>query len=334
MESIISPANNNKVLVTGASGLLGEELINQLLNNGQEVIALVHNNPIQIKHPLLQVIKGNIFDVLLLDDLVGQVKQVYHCAGIVSFSAKQKEQMIKVNIEGTANVVNASLTNNEIKLVHVSSVSALGRIREGEKINEKMNWTEETSNSFYGHTKYLGEMEVWRGIAEGLNAVVVNPTIILGGNRWDSGSMAIFKTAYEEFKYYTEGVSGFVDVHDVAEAMILLMNSSISGERFILSGENKAYRDIFSLIATNFNKRPPKKKVSPALAEFVWRLQAVKSLIFGTKHLLTKETARTAQAKVYFDTQKILNALPGFSFTEIDKTIRKACANISENYHL
>ena len=334
MESIISPENKNKVLVTGASGLLGEELINQLLNNGQEVIALVHNNPIQIKHPLLQVIQGNIFDILLLDDLVCQVQQVYHCAGIVSFSAKEKEQMIKVNIEGTANVVNACLTNNEIKLVHVSSVSALGRIREGEKINEKMNWTEETSNSFYGHTKYLGEMEVWRGIAEGLNAVVVNPTIILGGNRWDSGSMAIFKTAYEEFKYYTEGVSGFVDVHDVAEAMILLMNSSISGERFILSGENKAYRDIFSLIATSFNKRPPNKKVTPALAEFVWRLEAVKSSIFGTKHLLTKETARTAQAKVYFDTQKILNALPAFSFTPLDQTIRKACANISENYHL
>ncbi|MEO5501854.1 MAG: NAD-dependent epimerase/dehydratase family protein [Ginsengibacter sp.] len=334
MESIISPAIKNKVLVTGASGLLGEELIIQLLNNGQEVIALVHNNPIKIKNPLLQVIQGDIFDVILLEDLAAQVQQVYHCAGIVAFSAKQKEQMIRVNIEGTANVVNACITNNKIKLVHVSSVSALGRIREGEKINEKMNWTEETSNSFYGHTKYLGEMEVWRGIAEGLNAVIVNPTIILGGNKWDSGSMAIFKTAFEEFKYYTEGVSGFVDVHDVAEAMMLLMNSSISGERFILSGENKAYRDVFSLIATSFKKRPPYKKVTPALADFVWRLQAIKSFIFGTKHLLTKETARTAQAKVYFNNQKILNALPGFTFTKIDETIRNSCADISENYRL
>lgn len=334
MESIISPANKNKVLVTGASGLLGEELIKQLLKNDQEVIALVHKKPIQIKNPLLQVIQGDIFDVILLDDLVGQVQRVYHCAGIVSFSAKQKEQMIKVNIEGTANVVNACLTNNQIKLVHVSSVSALGRIREGERINEKMKWTEETSNSFYGHTKYLGEMEVWRGIAEGLNAVIVNPTIILGGNKWDSGSMAIFKTAFEEFKYYTEGVSGFVDVHDVAEAMMLLMNSNISGERFILSGENKPYRDVFSLIATSFKKRPPYKKVTPALADFVWRLQAVKSFIFGTKHLLTKETVRTAQAKVYFNNQKILNALPGFTFTKIDETISHSCASISKNYRL
>ncbi len=334
MESIISPANKNKVLVTGASGLLGEELILQLLNSGQEVIGLVHSNPIQIKHPSLQVIPGDIFDVILLDDLVGQVQQVYHCAGVVSFSPKQKAHMIKVNIEGTTNVVNACLSNKQIKLVHVSSVSALGRIRQGEMINEKMNWTEETSNSFYGQTKYLGEMEVWRGIAEGLNAVIVNPTIILGGNKWDSGSMAIFKTAFEEFKYYTEGVSGFVDVHDVAQGMILLMNSSIIGERFILSGENKPYKDVFSLIASCFKKRPPFKKVTPALADLVWRLQALKSLIFGTKHLLTKETARTAQAKVYFNNQKILSALPGFSFTEIDKTIRKACANISENYQL
>ncbi len=177
-------------------------------------------------------------------------------------------------------------------------------------------------------------MEVWRGIAEGLNAVIVNPTIILGGNKWDSGSMAIFKTAFEEFKYYTEGVSGFVDVRDVAKAMILLMNSDISGERFILSGENKPYRDIFSSIATNFKKRLPYKKVTPALGEFVWRLQAVKSLIFGTKHLLTKETARTAQAKVYFNNQKFLNAIPGFTFTKIDETIRRLCAAIAAHYSL
>ncbi|MBS1737476.1 MAG: NAD-dependent epimerase/dehydratase family protein [Bacteroidetes bacterium] len=334
MEPTNYPTNNSKVLVTGGAGLLGEELIQHLLDKGKEVIALVHHTPIQIEHPLLQVVQGDIFDVVLLEDLIAQVHQVYHCAGFVSFLPKQKKTMIKVNIEGTANVVNACLANDQIKLVHVSSVSALGRIREGEAINEKMNWTAETSNSLYGYTKYLGELEVWRGIAEGLNAVIVNPTIILGGKKWESGSMAIFKTAYEEFKYFSEGVSGFVDVYDVANAMILLMDSSITGERFILSGQNKAYRDIFTLIATCFNKRPPYKKVSAAMADFVWRLQAVQSFIFGTQPLLTKETTRTAQAKVYFDNSKILKALPGFSFNEIDHTIRNACAQISENYHL
>ena len=180
-----------------------------------------------------------------------------------------------------------------------------------------MNWTEETSNSIYGKSKYLGELEVWRGIGEGLQALIVNPSIILGGNNWDSGSAAIFKTAYNEFKWYTEGITGFVDVGDVARAMILLMNSEISGQRFILSAENLSYKEIFSSIAKCFGKKPPPKKVSPFMGEIVWRLEAIKAVFTGKKHLLTKETARTAQASVYFDNSKILNALPGFSFTPI-----------------
>ncbi len=199
------------------------------------------------------------------------------------------------------------------KLVHVSSVSALGRIRQDEIVTEKMNWTEETSNSIYGKSKYFGEMEVWRGIGEGLRAVIVNPTVILGGDDWENGSAAIFKTAYNEFKWYTDGVSGFVDVMDVARAMILLMNSEITAQRFILNGENLSYREIFSEIATCFGKKPPQKKVSPFLAELVWRAEAVKSMFTGKKHLLTKETARTAQAKVYFDNSKILKTLPAIS---------------------
>src|SRR6185437_1228576 len=144
-------------------------------------------------------------------------------------------QLLKINIEGTSNVVNACIDAGVEKLVHVSSVAALGRIRKGETVTEKMNWTEETSNSIYGKSKYLGELEVWRGIGEGLKAVIVNPTVIFGGDNWDTGSSAIFKTAYNEFKWYTEGVSGFVDAQDVARAMILLMNSDITSERFILN---------------------------------------------------------------------------------------------------
>ncbi|HSN09164.1 MAG TPA: NAD-dependent epimerase/dehydratase family protein, partial [Hanamia sp.] len=220
------------------------------------------------------------------------------------------------------------------KLVHVSSVAALGRIREEEIVTEKMNWTEETSNSIYGKSKYYGEMEVWRGIGEGLKGVIVNPSLILGGDNWETGSSAIFKNVYNEFPWYTEGISGFVDVRDVARAMILLMNSEITSERFILNGENLSYREIFSSIAKCFGKKPPSKKVTPFLAELIWRLEAIKTRFTGKKHLLTKETARTAQAKVYFDNSRILRALPQFHFTEIKDTIEFTCHRMKEKYQL
>ncbi|MEP6927559.1 MAG: NAD-dependent epimerase/dehydratase family protein [Ginsengibacter sp.] len=325
---------NKKILVTGAAGLVGSELVKQLLEKGYKVTGIYNSSPVNIIHPNLRVQQCDILDIIGLEEIIEGITHVYHCAAIVSFEPKDKYNLLKINVEGTANVVNACMDAGVQKLVHVSSVSALGRIRDGETINEQMNWTEETSNSVYGKSKYLGELEVWRGIGEGLQALIVNPSIILGGNNWDNGSAAIFKTAYDEFKWYTEGISGFVDVRDVANAMILLMNSKISGQRFILSAENLSYKEIFFSIAKCFGKKPPSKKVSPFMGEIVWRLEAIKAGITGKKHLLTKETTRTAQACVYFDNTKILNALPGFNFNPVAVSIAHTCATLKEKYHL
>lgn len=323
-----------KILVTGAAGLVGKELIKQLLDAGEKVRALYHSAIISISHPNLEIIQCNILDVISLEEVMQGITHVYHSAAIVSYDPNDKQKLLKVNIEGTANVVNACISAAVKKLVHVSSVAALGRMRQGEMVTEQMNWTEETSNSIYGKSKYLGELEIWRGIGEGLEAVIVNPTLILGGDNWETGSSAIFKNAFNEFKWYTEGVSGFVDVRDVACAMILLMNSEISSQRFILNGENISYREIFSSIATYFGKRPPHKKVTSFLAEMIWRMEAIKTRFTGNKHLLTKETVRTTQAKVYFDNSKILKALPQFQFTKINDTINFTCTTLKEKYHL
>jgi dihydroflavonol-4-reductase len=323
-----------KILVTGAAGLVGNELIKQLLAAGENVKAICHSKPLSLSHPNLEIVQCDILDVVCLNEIMNGITHVYHSAALVSYDPKDKQKLLKINIEGTANVVNACIDAGVIKLLHVSSVAALGRIRNDEMVSEKMNWTEETSNSIYGKSKYFGEMEVWRGIGEGLKAVIVNPSLILGGNNWETGSSAIFKNAYHEFKWYTEGVSGFVDVRDVARAMILLMNSEITAERFVLNGENLSYREIFSSIAKCFGKKPPYKKVTPFLAELIWRLEEIKTKFTGTKHLLTKETVRTAQAKVYFDNRKILNALPGFQFRKIKDTIEFTCEVLKEKYSL
>jgi nucleoside-diphosphate-sugar epimerase len=262
------------------------------------------------------------------------VTQVYHCAAIVSFTAKNKKALHHTNIEGTANIVNACLTKNVEKLLFVSSVAALGRIREDQAVNESMNWSEETSNSEYGKSKYLAEMEVWRGMGEGLNVVVVNPVIILGASDWSKGSTAIFKSAYDEFPWYTEGTSGFVDVLDVVDAMVLLMESNISDQRFIVSGANLLYRDVFTMIANSFHKKAPHKKVTALLAEIVWRLEGIKGKITGKSPLLTKETSRTARATVRFDNNKLLKALPEFQYRDMQNSIDRICTELKNRYHL
>jgi nucleoside-diphosphate-sugar epimerase len=260
-----------------------------------------------------------------LSEAMQGVTQVYHCAAVVTFNPKRKAELFKINVEGTANVVNAALDAGVKKLVHVSSVAALGRIRKDEVVNETMNWTEETSNSNYGQSKYLGELEVWRGMGEGLEAAIVNPSIILGAGNWNSGSSQVFKSVYDEFPWYTNGTTGFVDVRDVVAAMIGLMESDISGQRYILSAENKTYREVFNLMADAFGKKRPHKEVTPFIAGLVWRLEALKSRFTGKEPLITKETAATALAKVQFDHSKILAALPNFKFHSIEDTIQHSC---------
>ncbi|MEO8711277.1 MAG: NAD-dependent epimerase/dehydratase family protein [Parafilimonas sp.] len=324
---------NKTIFITGATGLLGSHLLKQLIKQDVNIKAL-YRAEIPFTHKNIEWINGDIFDVVLLEEILKDVDEVYHCAGKVSFNSKDKKELFKTNIEGTANIVNACLNTNVKKLLHVSSVSALGRIRENTTVNEEMQWSEETSNSVYGESKYLAEMEVWRGIAEGLNAVIVNPTIILGAGNWNKGSSEIFKSIYKEFPYYSEGVTGFVDAEDVAKAMIILMNSNITAERFIVSAENISYKEMFYMIAETFNKKRPHKEVTPFIAAVVWRLEKIRSLITGKAPFISKETAHTALAKVYFDNSKLLKALPTFSYTSLKNSVERICNELKELHNL
>jgi nucleoside-diphosphate-sugar epimerase len=328
------------IFITGASGLLGASLIETLVNSNDcatdfQISALYRKQIPSIQFAeKIEWIEGDILDVVVLEEALKGVSEVYHCAAIVSFDPKQKQRMHATNIDGTANVVNACIDAGIKKLLFVSSVAALGRIREDGPINETMNWSEETSNSEYGKTKYLAEMEVWRGIGEGLDAVIVNPVIILGSGDWNGGSSGIFKSAYNRFPWYTNGASGFVDVKDVTTAMKALMKSDISAQRFIISGHNTPYRTIFNLIADAFKVPRPYKRVTPLLASIVWRLEAVKAFFTGSSPLLTKETTLTAQAVVNFDNTKLLKALPHFSYTPLENTITRVVEELKEKYNL
>ena len=289
-------------------------------------MAITHRSPLTVSsHPNLKVVQCDLLDVVTLEEIIQEVQDVYHCAGLISYNAADRSQLYRINVEATANVVNACLTSNVRKLVHVSSIAALGKFVPDKEIDESTAWTDDARNSSYGYSKYLGEMEVWRGVAEGLSAVIVNPSIILGPGDWNNGSTAIFKNIYKGFQWYTEGVNGFVDVRDVAAAMILLMQSEVEGERFVLSAENASYKDVFFTIADALNKPRPGKKVTSTLSELVWRLEWLKSLFTRTTPLVTKETAHTAMAKVYFNNQKLLKSFPDFNYRSLKDTVAYTC---------
>jgi dihydroflavonol-4-reductase len=324
------------VFITGASGLVGSHLLKHLVTEGQQVRALYRSViPSFEGADKVEWVQGDILDIVSMEEALRGVDHVYHCAAIVSFNPRKKALMQKINVEGTANVVNACISVGIRRMVYVSSIAAMGRIRENGPINEEMTWSEETSNSEYGKTKYLAELEIFRGIGEGLDIVIVNPVIILGAGDWSKGSTEIFKTAYDEFPWYTEGTGGFVDVDDVVRAMILLMNAErVSAERFILSGANMSYRDLFGRIAENFNKKPPHRKVTPFLAALVWRWEGLKSWFTGNDPLLTKETARTAAAKVQIDNSKFRRYFENFTYQPITASVERICGELKKKHNL
>ncbi len=323
------------ILITGGSGFLGSYIIKQLIEKGYTVRAIRRSNnlPFWISKEILDAVEwveGDVLDVVALQDAMEGVDTIIHSAAVVSFAKKDRKDMYHINVEGTANVVNMALEKNVRRLIHISSVAALGRTTEGGHVNEEKKWEESKANTHYGKSKFKAELQVWRGMSEGLEAVILNPSTILGYGDWHSSSCAIFRQANDGFKWYTPGINGFVDVEDVAKAAIQLMESTINEERFIISGDTWPFKKLQDTIADGFGKKRPQKQTTPFLMAIAWRLEKIKSFFTGKKPLLTKESARVAQSQTWFENDKILKALPGFVFMPLDETIKKAC----EKYRL
>jgi dihydroflavonol-4-reductase len=319
-----------KILVTGGTGFLGAYVIRELAEKGWAVRAIRRGSslPAFIPADILQQVEwitGDILDVVALEEAMEGVAGVIHAAAKVSFASRDRHELFSINVEGTANVVNMALLQNVKRFVHVSSVAALGRTGQGEYVTEKKSWEESKYNTNYAISKFRGEVEVWRGIGEGLPAVVINPSTILGYGDWNSSSCTLFRSAFQEFPWYTEGLNGFVDVQDTARAIVRLLETDISGERYILNGDNWTFRRLFETIAAGFGKKPPSREATPLLAGIAWRMERMKSLFSGQPAMLTRESARVATSSTSFDSGKILQQLPGFQFTPLEETIREAC---------
>lgn len=319
-----------KILITGGTGFLGAYIIKELVEDGHSVRAIRRSNKLPFYIPAsitdkVEWVEGDVLDLPSLEDAMEGVNAVVHAAAKVSFIGKERKELFNTNIEGTANVVNMAIEQEVKRFIHVSSVAALGRTALNEQVAEEKKWEGNKLNTNYAISKYHGEVEVWRGIGEGLPAVIVNPSTILGYGDWNTSSCAIFRSVFREFPWYTNGVNGFVDVKDVARAVVILLEGDIVGERYILNGDNWSFRQLFNCIAAGFGKKAPIREATPFLGEVAWRLEKLKTFFSGHPSLLTRESARIAQSSTYFDNKKILQQLPGFNFTPLQETINEAC---------
>ena len=325
------------ILVTGASGFLGQHLVRHLSAQGEVARALFHTHPppAELKElPGIEWVSCDLLDIFEVEEVMKDVSAVYHCAAIVSFDPCLREKMLHFNPESTTNIVNQAISQGIEKLVHVSSVAALGRTGDAKKeINEEAEWEDSKYNSAYGLSKYLAEMEVWRGIGEGLNAVIINPGIILGPGNGHDLSSQLMKIVYREFPFYSKGVTSWVDVSDVVKAMTMLMASDVEAERFIISNGNFSYMEIFTLMAGALHKKPPRFAVNPFMTAIGWRFSALKSALLGTKSLITRETANNAVSLSYYNNQKLLSVLPAFSYTRLPDSIDLMARSFKESFN-
>jgi nucleoside-diphosphate-sugar epimerase len=327
------------ILVTGGTGLVGSHLLFKLVQSEDKVRALYRNpekietvrsvfkyfsKNIEESFSKIDWVQGDILDIPSLNQCFKDITKVYHCAALVSFDPNDYHALRKANIEGTANIVNQCLANEVEKLCYVSSVAAVGKEKPGTKITEDSPWDTEADHNVYAITKYGAEMEVWRGSQEGLNVLVVNPGIILGGGYWRLGSGSLFRKIHKGLKYYPKGVTGYVDVHDVVSIMEKLMKSEINNERYIVVSGNWSFKDFFQEVAKKLRVKPPEKEAKLWLLNVAWRMDWLRHFLRGKHRRMTKQTAQSISTETVFSNEKIKAALD-YNFKPINQSIDEVC---------
>ncbi|TVR38230.1 MAG: NAD-dependent epimerase/dehydratase family protein [Cryomorphaceae bacterium] len=323
------------IFVTGGTGILGAQLLCDLAQQGHSIRAMkrstsdvdwvrkvFHFNQLEDLWNRVEWVDGDLLDIIGLEELTSGCTQVYHAAAVVSFQAGDEQKLLTHNIEGTANMVNACMASGVQKLCYASSIAVFGREPNRGVVNEEAQWKRTPHNSNYAISKYGAEREVWRGTEEGLNAVIVNPSVIVGPCKWDYSSGVLFRSVRNGLPFYTLGTNGFVDVRDVSKAMISLMNSDIRNERFILNGGNVVFQDFFNMVADSLQKKRPHIYARPWMSAIAWRVMKPWGWITGKSPAITKESVGTAHMTSLYSSQKIEKRL-GFAFTPIEDAVER-----------
>jgi len=301
------------IFVTGSTGLIGSFVLRELRARGLPVRALYRGPQAPVNAPAgIDWVQGDLLDVSLLDSaLTPDVTHVLHCAGLVSYAPQDEDALLQVNVEGTAAVVDACLRRPGLRLGYVSSVAALGQPAPDpagqpagpRRLDETATWDLGASHPAYATSKYLAELEVWRGVAEGLPAAIVNPSIVLGPGDWHRSSTRLLRYAYDEHWLYTQGQLNFVDVRDVVSHLLRLTLDLVAlpPARYILNGGLCPLGEFLGRLAVALGRRPPTLAVPDWAAEVIWRFEYGRALLTGARPLITRDTARAGRQPVVYD---------------------------------
>ena len=319
------------ILITGATGLLGSFVAKQLLTNGYKVKCIVRPNAdrklLQSFTDQINWVEGDIMDISFLRENLQDIDSIVHCAAIISFVPSQQTLMFNTNVVGTANMVNAALEAGVEQFIHVSSIAALGRKEGISQIDEHIKWEESPNNSGYARSKYLAELEVWRGSEEGLNVSIVNPSIILGAGDVARSSTKLFDYVRQGNSFYTDGNINYVDVRDVATAIATLVKEPHEAQQFILNGGTISYKNFFEKIAHQLHQKPPHRKATKWMLAIGWRMAAVYSFFTKKEPTLTKETAKISDSNYVYIAKKSEEVL-GMKYTNFNDTVAWTCTTL------
>lgn len=313
--------------ITGANGLLGRFVVEELNSQGIPFFGIKRpaSNITHFNDKSINWRDADILDFTSLQEAVKGATTIIHTAALVSFNPKDEELLYKTNVEGTRNVVNACLLQGVQRLIHISSVAALGRQKGVPEIDESHKWVESKLNSEYAESKYLAELEIYRGQEEGLQIDIINPSVILAQSDWDRSSSQLFKYAWSSRPFYTGGSINYVDVRDVVQILLSVIQGDPKGERIIANAGAISLKDFLTEVALRFNKKAPHIMVPPSLVTFLAYLELFRSKLTGKEPIVSPQSARTANEKFYYKNQKAIAEL-GIQFLPLSATLDWCCA--------
>ena len=320
--------SDTRILLTGANGFAGAYILRALFREGYSNIAVclrAHSDTAMISSFLdrVDIFQTSIHDTGGMEEAITGAEIIIHVAGKVSFSSGDKREMMKSNVEGTALLVDLALESNVQKFIHISSVAALGRSASDIQLDEKSNWVKSKLNTYYAISKHQGEMEVWRGVFEGLPAVIINPSTLIGAGYWHKGTCRFFPQVYRGLSHYPVGSNGFTDVRDLADMVCAVLNNPISGERLICNGVNLSYRELFTRMAMFMGVKSANREMSPAWAGLVWRYFHFMEYLTGRPAPVTRETMKTVNHRFAYSNNRSIDNI-GFVYRDFEKTLKES----------
>jgi len=321
-----------RVFITGVSGLLGSHIAVEFRKLGYEVVGVKQKNtptPNVIKD--IQVFEGDILDFYWLYDILQQGDLVIHCAALVSFDRKDREYLYQLNVEGTKNVLQASIENRVLKFIHISSVAALGRPIDGQLISESSLWEESDFNTHYAISKFQSELEVWRAFEEGLSGFILNPSVILGRGNLHNTSNRLFSNLFRKTIFMVDGGINVVDVHDVVKALKICLEKELNSERFLINGHKVSIGELMSAISKRSKFTSKVIEIPLWLAMCVRPIENFVAFMIGKKPQINRETLKVLKSESSYNNQKSKIVL-GLKYRKLEETMDECCHYYVENY--